>query len=150
MEKCTSLLSTSVKLCSYSLSVLKDIGTSVILMLGRRHFGTSCKAFSKNDRFGCWGGGKNTDLGHKEEKELENAQVSVVEPTLEPPEKWSSGQLAWCALFELSSSQIRLTNVNISCVLYHTSCLSGPLQHNLLDSHKKDQQRGRTGCNKID
>lgn len=146
-----SFLSTSVKLCSYSLSVLEDTEQSVLVTLGRRHIGTSSKACNKNDRLDCWGGRKNTDLGHEEEKESENAQMSVVEPTLERLEKWSCGQLALCALFELPSSQFRPTNVSIFCALYHTtSCPSVGLQHNLLDSCKRDQWRGRTGCNNMD
>ena len=112
----------------------------MLVTLGRTHVGTSSTACNKNDRFGCWDGRKNIDLGREEEKGSENAQMSVVEPTLERLEKWSCGHLALCVLFELPSSQFRLTNVSICCSLYHTtSCLSVALQHDLLDSRKRDQ-----------
>lgn len=76
-----SFLSTGVILCSYPLSVLEDTEQSVLVTL-RRHIGTSSKACNKNDGLECWGGRKNTDLGHEEEKESENAQMSVVEPAM--------------------------------------------------------------------
>jgi len=65
----------------------------VLVTLGGRHFGTNRKMDNKNGRFSCWGGRKDTNLGHEEEKKSENVCMSVVGPTLERLEKWSCGHL---------------------------------------------------------